>query len=136
MLFEFWKLHEHVNHRRHEDGLPDALAFDRLAEDLWVELRYRHLASAKSRRREDDREIGDVKHRSRVKIHATFYVGHPVVEVMYIGQNFRVSQYGALRTPSCTARVDESQNGFGVVNRIRVGIALNIEGLLIENQLP
>ena len=71
-----------------------------------------------------------------MEIHTAFSVRHPVVDVVYIRQNTCVSQHNALGLASCAASVDEGQDRLRVVNRVRIGIAPNVQGFFVEHQLP
>src|SRR5216683_5475888 len=108
MLLEFLELSQQVDHCRHQYCLTDAFSFDRLAEAPRAKLRNRDLADAESRCGEHERKIQDVKNRRGVEMYTTFSVGHPVVEMVHIREDIRVSQHNAFGTASCSARVDES----------------------------
>ena len=116
--------------------MTDAFAIDRLAKTSRAELRNHDLAGAESRCREHERKVQDVKYRRRVEIHTALFVGHPVVEVVYIRQDIGVSQHNALGMAGCAASVDESQDRFRIVNGFRIGIAPNVQGFFVEHQLP
>ena len=116
--------------------MSDAFALNRLAERLRIELWNSDLAGAKSRRREHERKIRDVKNRRRMQMHRSFLKREPKVGVIDVLQNICMPDLDAFRPASCAAGVDKGQNGVRIVNWIRKGIALNIQRLLIEDQLP
>ncbi len=130
------ELGQHVDHRRHQHRVGDAVALDRLAEALRAELWDRDLAGAESRRREQEREVRDVEHRRRVEEDTAFLVGHPVVEEVDVREDICVSQRDALRAPGRAARVDQGQDQVRVVNGLGAGPARSAQGLFVEYQLP
>src|SRR5260370_30498135 len=69
-------------------------------------------------------------------MHRTFLKREPEVSVINVLENICMPDLDAFRPAGCAARVDESENGVGVINWIRNGVALNIERLLIKHQLP
>ncbi len=58
------------------------------------------------------------------------------LKVVNVCQNVGVSHNDALRPTGCATCVDEGQNCFRVVNRIRTGVVPNVPGLFIEHDLP
>src|SRR6266446_3316072 len=132
----FGHLRQQVQHRRDEHRVSYAFALDQLAETLRTELRNRDLARAESWCCEHGGKIGNVKNRCRMQIDTAFSVSHPIAEVVEVRQDVGVGYHNTLRPARCATGVDESQNRFRVINRIWTGLIPNIEGLLIEHNLP
>jgi hypothetical protein len=64
-------------------------------------------------------------------MHCIFLKGQPVRGVVNIGQNIQMSDLNSLRSTSCAARVDQGQDRLGIVNRIRTGVALEVQRFLV-----
>src|SRR5882724_7726805 len=135
-LPDFRELDQQIDHRRHQNGVSDALAFYGLAEGSRAELRNRDLISAECRSREHGRKIGDVEDWRRVQIDSAFWIAHPVVEIVDVRQDIGMSHYNALRPTSSPAGIDESQNRFRVVTYIGRGIVSKLPRVLVEHSLP
>src|SRR5215204_7557007 len=101
--------------------MADAFPGNRLAEARCAELRDRDLARAKGRRRKEEGKIENMKNWSRVEVHTTFAVSHPVVEMINIRLDVGVGHEHALGTTGPAARVDERQNRVRVVDRAGTG---------------
>src|SRR6266849_2867963 len=118
----FGELRQQVHHRRHEHRVGYAFALDQLTETLRAELWKCDLARTESRSCEHGGKIGNVKNRRRMQIDTAFPVPHPIAEVVEVRQDVSVRNHDALR-PACRATgVDESENRFRVVDRIRTGV--------------
>jgi hypothetical protein len=113
-----------------------AFALDQLTECLRVELWNRDLARTESRCPEHGGKICNVKNRSRMEIDTVFLACHPIVEVVEVRQDVRVSHLDALRPACGAAGINEGQNCVRVINRICTGGVPNVQGLFIEHELP
>ena len=71
-----------------------------------------------------------------MQVDGAFRVSHPVVEVVDVGQDIRVSHHHAFGPARRTARVNQSHNRFGVINNVGGKIVSNLQGILIEHPLP
>src|SRR6266436_4682586 len=136
ILSKLVELSQQIDHGRHEDSVTDAFAFHNLAEALRTEFRSHDLAGAECRGRKHEWQIEDVENGRRVQKNARLSIRYPVVKMVHIRPNVRVSQHNALRSARCPAGIDESQYSFRIVNSIRIGIAVNVQGFFIEHQLP
>src|SRR5713226_8796761 len=132
----FRHLRQQVQHSRHQDRVSYAFALDQLTETLRAELWNRDLARTESRCCEHGGKIGNVKNRRRMQIDTAFSVSHPIAEVVDVRQDIGVVYYDTLRPARCATCVDESQDRFRVINRIRAGCVPNVQGLFIEHELP
>src|SRR5215813_4479670 len=132
----FGHLRQKVQHRRDQHRVSHAFTLDQLTETLWAELWNRDLAGTESRRCEHGRKISNVKNRCRMKKDAAFFVSHPIVEVVHVGQDIGVGYHDGLRPARRATCIDESKNRFRVINRFRTGLATNVEGFFIEQKLP
>src|SRR6266403_4972369 len=110
IVFQFLELSQHINHRRHQYRMGDTFALDGLTEGLRTKLRNRGLTGAESWRCEHEGKVRNVKYRRRVKIHSTFSVTHPIINVGHICENICVCQRHALRQTSGAARIDQSES--------------------------
>ena len=133
VFIEFWKLDQKINHRRHEHGVRDTFTLNRRTKTLRVELRNRDLARSKGRRRKHQRKIHDVKHGCRVKIDAAFFVRHPVVQEVNVGQDVGVRQRNTLGMTGRAAGVDQCQRRFGIVNRFRSRLRACVQRLFVQH---
>ena len=116
--------------------MADALAFDSLTEALRAELWNRHLGRAKRRRRKHRGKVSDMKNGRRMQIDGTLCVSHPVIKVVDIGQDVRVSHHHALGLAGRATRVNKSQNRFRIINNVGRTIVSSFQGILIEHPLP
>src|SRR5580693_4137497 len=130
------ELCEQIDHRRHEHGVSYVLSFYRLAESLCAEFRNCGLAGAECRGGEHAGEICDVEDRGGMQVGSAFGVAHPVVEVVDVSKNIPMRHHDAFWLPRCTARVNKSQNGFGVVKDFQSRVAANRKGFLVDHLLP
>src|SRR5215467_1889431 len=112
-----------------------AFALNQLTETLRTELWNRDLAGTEGRHCEHSRKISNVKNRRHMKKDTAFLVSHPIIEVVDVSLDVRVSYLGALRPARCATCVDESENRFRVINRFRIGLVLNVQGFFIEQKL-
>src|ERR1700733_15986277 len=112
------------------------LSFHRLAENLWAEFRNCDLAGAECRCREHAGKIRDVKDRSGVQVDSAFGVAHPVVEVVDISKNVAMCHHDAFWLPRRAARVDQAQDGLGVVKDLRNGVAADWKRVPVDRLLP
>src|SRR5277367_4124650 len=117
---------QQVQHGRHQHRMGHAFALDQLTERLRVELWNRDLAHTESRRGEHGGKIGNVKNRSRMQIDTAFLASHPIVEVVEVRQDVRVSHHDALRPTRGAARINQGQNCVRVINRIWTGGVPNV----------
>src|SRR5689334_7353335 len=106
IISQFLELSQHIDHRRHQYRMGDTFALDCLTKGLWTELRIRGLTSAESWRGEHEGKVRNVKYRRCVQVHTTLSVAHPVVDVVHIRQDVRVSQRHPFRESSCAAGID------------------------------
>src|SRR6266567_4939987 len=132
----FGDLRQQVQHRRHQHRVSYAFALDQLTETFRAELWNRDLARTESRCCEHGWKIGNVKNWCRMQIDAALSVSHPIAEVVDVRQDVSVSHHDALRPARRATGIDESQNRFGVVNRIWAGVVPKIQGVFIEHELP
>src|SRR5713226_4269071 len=132
----FGHLRQQVQHSRHQDRVSYAFALDQLTETLRAELWNRDLARTESWCCEHGGKIGNVKNRRRMQIDTAFSVSHPIAEVVDVRQDIGVVYHDTLRPARCATCIDESQNRFRVINRIRAGCVPNVQGLFIEHELP
>src|ERR1700685_3895037 len=136
MLSRVWELSEQIDHRGHEHGVSHVLSLHHLAENLRAKFRNCDLAGPECRGREHAGKIRDVEDRSGVQVGPAFGVAHPVVEVVDVSENIAMCHHDAFWLPRRAARVDETQNGLGVVKDIRNRIASKWEWFFIDDLLP
>src|ERR1700730_16663039 len=115
--------------------MRNTIALYGLAEGFRAELRNRDLTSPESRRSEHERKVGYVKYWRRMEIDTTFSVTHPVVHVVHGRQNVFVRQNHAFRVSRGSASVEQSKDGFRIVNRLRRRVVVNLEWILVEYEL-
>src|SRR6266567_1336329 len=132
----FGHLRQQVQHRRDEHRVSYAFTLDQLTETLRAELRKCDLARTESRCCERGGKIGNVKNRCRMQIDTPFPVSHPIAEVVDVREDVGVSHHDALGPARRATGIDESENRFGVINRIWTGVVQNVQGLFIEHELP
>ena len=107
------RVEQHPEHGRHEHGVGDALALDRLQHGGGVEARQQHLLRARPRAGEQVGDPGDVEHRAHVQPALAGAVAGGDQVVLRVGEQVAVREHHALRPPGGAAGVGDRGEGVG-----------------------
>src|ERR1700759_4154372 len=96
MLTRVRILGQQVDHGWNQNSVSYAGACDDFTETLRAEFRNRELAGPENGSCKHGGEIGDMKNRGRMKVDSAFGVSHPVIQIVNVCHDIRVSYHDAL----------------------------------------